>query len=469
MLHITKWVGALPIAKKIVILLTVFVIVALVSDFSWPVLAAEDVGTIKEKAKFTTIMDKYGLPLAILFSFWWGLLANIGSACIYPMVPITIGYFASQAEARGKGYTVLLAWMFVLGIATLYAPLGVLSALAGKDVGVLLGNPFFIGPFVAFLVAMSLSMFGLFEIRLPVFLMDRFHSGGRKTGIIGTFLMGMILGFVAAPCVGPFAGSILAFVATTGNVFVGLASLFSFSLGLGVPYLVLAISAKSLASLPRAGEWMIRIKQFAGLVLLLVAVYFLNFVIPRDISLLLAGMLVLFMGVFLGTLSWREASTPAIFGRGAGILIGVCGIMFFLIGLLGLTGLAGKLPMVQTTGVQAEIKWVPSFEEGMQLAREQGRPVFIDFFADWCLPCKEMEATTWRDERVIKESERFIAIKMDSSKDDSPGARLKIEKFNSFYIPYVAFYDSKGTHLEGRSIEGYADANTMLKVMQAIH
>ncbi|HHT9139867.1 MAG TPA: cytochrome c biogenesis protein CcdA, partial [Candidatus Tripitaka californicus] len=232
-------------------------------------MAAEDVGAIKEKAKFTTIMDKYGLPLAILFSFWWGLLANIGSACIYPMVPITIGYFASQAETHGKGYTVLLAWMFVLGIATLYAPLGVLSALAGRDVGALLGNPFFIGPFVAFLVAMALSMFGLFEIRLPVFLMDRFHSGGKKTGIIGTFLMGMILGFVAAPCVGPFAGSILAFVATTGNIFVGLASLFFFSLGLGMPYLVLAISAKSLASLPKAGEWINRIKQFAGLVLLL--------------------------------------------------------------------------------------------------------------------------------------------------------------------------------------------------------
>ncbi|HHT9155907.1 MAG TPA: hypothetical protein ACFYD5_08855, partial [Candidatus Tripitaka sp. YC43] len=97
----TKWVGALPIAKKIVILLTVFAIIALVSDFSWPVLAAEDAGTIKEKAKFTTIMDKYGLGLAILFSFWWALLANVGSACIYPMEPITISYYARQAETPG--------------------------------------------------------------------------------------------------------------------------------------------------------------------------------------------------------------------------------------------------------------------------------------------------------------------------------------------------------------------------------
>ena len=467
--HITKWVGALPITKKILILLTVFAILALVSGFSWPVLAAEDAGALKEKAKFTNIMEKYGLPLAILFSFWWGLLANVGSACIYPMVPITISYFASQAETHGKGYTLLLAWMYILGIATLYAPLGVLSALAGKDVGTLLGNPFFIGPFVAFLVAMALSMFGLYEIKLPVFLMDRFHSGGKKTGIIGTFLMGIILGFVAAPCVGPFAGSILAFVATTGNVFVGLASLFFFSLGLGVPYLVLAISAKSIANLPRAGEWMHRTKQFSGLVLLLVAVYFLSFIIPRNISLLLAGMLVVSIGIFLSTLSWRGTSPLALSGRVIGILIAIFGIILPLWGLGGLTGLHWKLSTSQPPGVRAEIKWVPSFEEGMRLAKEQGRPVFIDFFADWCLPCKEMEATTWRDERVIKESERFVAIKMDSSKDDSPGSRLKIEKFNSFYIPYVAFYNSKGNHLEGRSIEGYADANTMLKVMQAIH
>jgi thiol:disulfide interchange protein DsbD len=462
--------------KWIVISLVVFGIFVIAPDFGWDlgqdsntVLAVEKGGALTEKTKFTTIMEKYGLALAIPFSFWWGLLANIGSACIYPMVPITIGYFASQAETHGKGYTVLLAWMYVLGIATLYAPLGVLSALAGRDVGALLGNPFFIIPFTVFLVAMSLSMFGLYDIRLPTFLMDKLHSGGKKTGILGTFLMGMILGFVAAPCVGPFAGSILAFVATTGNVFVGLASLFFFSLGLGVPYLVLAISAKSIASLPKAGEWMGRIKQFAGLVLLLVAVYFLSFIIPGDVSLLLAGMLVVFISVFLGTLAWREASTIAIFGRGAGILIGVCGILLFLVGLMGLTGLSGKLPVFQSPGAVDGIKWVTSFEEGLRLAREQGKPAVIDFYADWCLPCKEMEANTWSNAGVIEESRRFVMIKMDSSKEDSPGARLKIEKFNSFYIPFVAFYDSRGDYLQDRAIEGYADANAMLKVMQGIH
>jgi thiol:disulfide interchange protein DsbD len=434
--------------------------------------AAEE--TLKEKAKFTTIMEKYGLVLAILFSFWWGLLANVGSACVYPMVPITIGYFAAQAETHGKGYTLLLAWMYVLGIATLYAPLGVISALAGRDVGALLGNPFFIGPFVAFLVAMSLSMFGLYEIRLPTFLMDKLSAGDRKTGIIGTFIMGIIMGFVAAPCVGPFAGSILAFVATTGNVLVGLASLFFFSLGLGIPYLILAVSAKSLASIPRAGEWMGRTKQFAGLVLLLVAVYFLSFVIPRKISLLLAGALIVIIGAFLSTLSWRQTTPLAISGRVVGTLAGIYGMLIFL-GPLGLAGLYGRVPVLNHLPLlvrEAEgvgIKWVSSFEEGLRLAREQGRPVFIDFFADWCLPCREMEVNTWRDARVIIESERFVAIKLDASREDSPAARLKIEKFGSFYIPFVAFYDSKGNYLEGRAIEGYADAETMLKVMQGIH
>ncbi len=431
-------------------------------------LAAENAGALKEKTKFTTIMEDYGLVLAILFSFWWGLLANVGSACVYPMVPITIGYFASQAEAHGKGYTFLLAWMYVLGIATLYAPLGVISVLAGRDVGALLGSPWFIGPFVAFLVAMALGMFGLFEIKLPTFIMNKLHSGGKKTGILGTFVMGLILGFVAAPCVGPFTGSILAFVATTGNVLVGLASLFCFSLGLGVPYLVLAVSAKSIASLPKAGEWMSRVKQFAGFVILLVAVYFLSFVIPSDVVFLLAGALVVVMGVFTCTLAWKEATPFYIVGRGIGILVGVCGIVLFLLGLLGLTGFSTKVPLFQAPVAREEIKWVTSFEEGLRLAKEQGKPVFIDFFADWCLPCREMEATTWRDSEVIRESQRFVAIKLDSSKEDSPGSRLKIEKFKSYYIPFVAFYDSKGDYLEDRSIEGYADGDEMFKVMQGI-
>lgn len=427
-----------------------------------------------EKARFTVIVEKYGIALAILFSFWWGLLANVGSACIYPMVPITIGYFASQAETRGRGYTILLAWMYVLGIATLYAPLGVLSALAGRDVGALLGNPFFVGPFVAFLVALALSMFGLYDIKIPDFIMSRLQSGGRKTGIIGTFLMGVILGFIAAPCVGPFAASILGFVATTGSIPIGLASLFFFSLGLGMPYLALAISAKTLAGIPRAGEWMIRVKQFAGLALFLVAVYFMSPVVPKNVSYILAGMIVVFIGVFLGTLSWREASTQAIFGRGAGILIVIFGAMVFFVGISGMLGLSSRVPVLQTASRPAEeIQWVTpadisSFDERLRLAKEAGRPVFIDFYADWCAACKDMEVKIWGNEGVIKESKRFVTIKLDCSREDSPYTKLRIERFKSFAMPFVAFFDSKGNYLQDKAVEGETSPKEFLNILQQV-
>lgn len=437
------------------------------------VMAAGDEEGAPSKGKmfsldFNKVLDKYGIAIAIVLSFMWGIVAGVASPCVFPLVPITVAYFATQGETRGKGYTILLACVYVLGIATLFTPLGVIFARAGKSVGALLGNPLFIGPFVAFLVAMALSMFGLFEIKLPDFIMRRLHGGERRTGIVGTFVLGIILGMVAMPCVGPFLASILGFVGTKGSIPIGVAALFFFSLGLGMPYLALAISAKTLAGMPRAGEWMIRVKQFAGMVILLVAVYFLSKVMSVNIVKILGGIIVVVIGAFLSSLTWHQVSARYIAGRTIGILLAVGGIILFSWGVLGLIGLSERVPFLRPAGPVEEIKWVTSFEEGMQLAKDTGKPVFIDFYASWCTDCKLMDARTWTNEEVIREAKRFVAIKLDCSKDESPYNKLRMERFKSFAMPFMAFFDSKGNYLEDLSAEGYTGPEKFLKTARGI-
>ncbi|MFQ5957702.1 MAG: protein-disulfide reductase DsbD family protein [Candidatus Brocadiales bacterium] len=414
---------------------------------------------------FTEILDRYGIAIAVVLAFVWGIVAGVASPCVLPLVPITVAYFATQGETKGKGYTILLACVYVLGIATLFTPLGVIFARAGKSVGALLGNPFFIGPFVAFLVVMALSMFGLFEIKLPSFITSRLQGGERRQGIVGTFVLGIILGLIAMPCVGPFLASVLGFVGTQGSVLVGGAALFSFSLGLGMPYLALAISAKALAGMPKAGDWMIRVKQFAGLVILLVAVYFLSKVIPMDAAKIMGGIIIVFIGVFLDILSWKQVTGWNIVGRAIGVLLALGGLMLLTWGALGLTGLYQKAPSL---GPAEEIKWVTSFDEGMKLAKDAGKPVFIDFYAEWCTDCKLMEVKTWANEDVIKESERFVAIQLDCSENDSPYNKLRIERFKSFAMPVAVFFDSAGNYLEEYSLEGYTGSKKFLEIARAI-
>ena len=470
------------IAASIFILSTLYFVVydlpgagTYVSDGSVAMAAEEEVvGVVggetppprpERQEKFTGVMEKYGLALAIVFAFWWGLLANVGSPCVFPLVPITVAYFATQGETRGKRYTVLLACVYVLGIATLFAPLGVASAMAGKNIGALMGNPFFIGPFVAFLVAMSLSMFGLYEIKLPGFITNRVSGAGQKTGIASTFVMGLVLGFIAAPCVGPFLASILGFVATTGSIPIGLITLFSFALGLGMPYLFLAIFAKSLAGLPGAGEWMIRVKQFAGMIVLLVAVWFMSKVVPVGIAMVLGGMILVGMGVFLNILTWKQVTVWNIAGRVIGILLALGGAYALYLGVLGVGGVLREAPEL---GPVKGIKWVTSFDEGLNLARKEGKPAFVDFYAEWCTDCKVMDAQTWSNKEVIEEAKRFVAIKLDCSEDDSPYNKLRIERFKSFAMPFMAFFDSKGNYLEDYSIEGYTGPKIFLERARAI-
>ena len=225
---------------------------------------------------FGDMLDRHGMLLVLLSIFVGGLALNL-TPCVYPVIPLTLGYFGNQA-AGSRGRRFGLAGLYVLGMATMYSVLGVAAALSGKLFGSMLQNPWVLAAIAAALVAMALSMFGVWEIRMPTTLMNR---AGARAGAAGAFGMGLFVGIVAAPCVGGFIVGLLAFVAARQDPYLGFLFFFTLSIGLGLPYLFLAAYSGKIARLPRAGEWMDGVKKVFGWVLLAMAAYFLRSVVPQ--------------------------------------------------------------------------------------------------------------------------------------------------------------------------------------------
>ncbi|HEX9148947.1 MAG TPA: cytochrome c biogenesis protein CcdA, partial [Thermoanaerobaculia bacterium] len=242
-----------------------------------PLAAAPKGGTSAAGASrdFGDMLERHGMLLVLLSIFAGGLALNL-TPCVYPVIPLTVGYFGRQSSgSRGRLFG--LAGVYVLGMATMYSILGVAAALSGRLFGSVLQNPWVLSAIAATLVAMALSMFGAWEIRMPTSLMNR---AGARSGAAGAFGMGLFVGVVAAPCIGGFIVGLLAFVAARQDPFLGFLFFFTLSIGLGLPYLFLAAYSGRLARLPRAGEWMEGVKKIFGWVLLAMAAYFLRSVIP---------------------------------------------------------------------------------------------------------------------------------------------------------------------------------------------
>jgi thiol:disulfide interchange protein DsbD len=379
---------------------------------------------------FGDMLERHGMLLVLLSIFVGGLALNL-TPCVYPVIPLTLGYFGGQAEGS-KGRQFGLAGLYVLGMATMYSVLGVGAALSGRLFGSLLQNPWVLGAIAAALVAMALSMFGVWEIRMPTSLTSR---AGARAGGAGAFGMGLFVGVVAAPCIGGFIVGLLAFVAARQDPFLGFLFFFTLSLGLGLPYLFLAAYSGRLSRLPRAGEWMNGVKKVFGWVLLAMAAYFLRSVIPPP-----AGRWLL----------------PAVLAVGA---------VAILVSRLGLkwpvrAGAAALLVAIAIFFVPHELKgWQPYAPEAVGA----GRPVIIDFSAEWCLPCLELEKRTFADGRVREALGRRALLKADMTKISSPESMALAEKYGILGVPTVIFLDAAGKERQDLRLVGFEDPEKFLE------
>lgn len=407
--------------------------------------------------------------LAIAMAFLWGLVSSL-TPCVYPMIPITVAFFGGQAAGGAGRKTFSLALVFTIGIALSFAALGVAVTLIGVDMGSVMSNAWIVALVTLLLLFFAGAMFELYELRMPDSMMAR--VGQSEQGYAGAFTMGLTMGLVAAPCVGPFAGSLLLFVSTINSPAVGFLMLFSYGMGLGMLFLAVAMGANFL---PRSGMWMVRLKNFFGLLILWVTLYFMQFVTPAWLLLAAASFYAIVTAAVLGVFSTVDENSPLAnhFAKGAGVVALALASFFAAMALLE-SGAAGPavINALSRTGREESVSaksgaWIKNYEEGMKVARAEKKPVIIDFYADWCLPCKQIEADIFKNAEFISASERFVKIKLDCTDPAGEGATVKNKKYASPYMPYIIFYDGEGKKSD-IEVRGYTSLKEMLDTLRKI-
>ncbi|MDR3665316.1 MAG: cytochrome c biogenesis protein CcdA [Ignavibacteriaceae bacterium] len=391
-------------------------------------------------------LEKSGLVLSLIFVFIGGLALNL-TPCVYPLIPITIGYFGGQSEGK-TSRLVMMGVLFVVGLAITYSVIGVVTALSGSIFGALLQNTYVILFIALIFLVLSLSMFGVYEFKLPDALVNK--AGGAKSGLFGAFFMGLTMGIVAAPCIGPFVLGLVTYVAAKGDPWFGFILFFDLAVGLGVPYLLLAIFSGKIKKLPRAGEWMEAVKHIFGFLLIGMAIYFVNPILPKIIQGFPLPIFMIIAALYL-----------ILFDKLANKIKGfrIFKIVFSLV--LIIVAVYALVPSNKKS-----ISW-QHYNSGIASASLSGsKGMIIDFYADWCIPCKELDANTFSDERVITIANNFVTVKADMTKSLSPDVEALRNKYNIVGVPTVLIIDSKGNEIQ--RLTGFVNADEFVKLLESV-
>ncbi|WP_094092261.1 protein-disulfide reductase DsbD [Legionella clemsonensis] len=434
-----------------------------------PLQYEEESEAIPATSEIEEIFTKHW-SLVLLTFFGFGLLLSF-TPCVLPMVPVLSGIIVGHGKNISTRKAFFLSLSYVLGMSATYALVGAIVSLLGSNLQIAMQSPWAIGLFSAVFVLLALSMFGYYELRLPVSWQAKLagashhHANGHY---LGAAVMGCFSTLILSPCVtAPLIGA-LSYIAHSNNIIFGSLTLFFLGLGMGTPLLLIGTSAGKW--LPKAGNWMNGVKVFFGVLLLAVAIYLLSRILPGVIVMLLWASLLILLGIYCGALS-KSLSNYAKLQQGFGLISFVYGLLILIGASMGNTN-----PLQPLTGFQAIANAKPNFsvetvstvsEVQQAIAKAKGKPVMLDFYADWCTSCQVMESTTFKDPQVEAALKNFIVLKVDITANNAQDKAL-LRQYGVVAPPTFLFFNKHGNEQSHLRLVGETSASKFLeKLVQA--
>jgi len=432
--------------------------------------AASGAGTapVSEQARLARIITSSGMGLVIATFFGLGLLLAF-TPCVLPMVPILSGIIAGEGDKSSSARGFSLALSYVMGMALVYTAAGVAAAAAGLQLQAIFNQPWVLVLFSSLFIVLALGMFGLFDLQMPSAIQSRLAtmSGDQKSGTaVGAFVMGALSSLVVTACVAPALIATLTVMAQSGDMVRGGTALFAMSMGMGAPLLV--VGAAQGKFLPKAGAWMAAVKNAFGFMMLGLAIWMMSRVLPGEVTLALWGILIFMAGVYLGGLTTLTSESFGVqkLGKGFGLLAIIYGAVLLVGSLAGSNSILRPLAALNT-GDGAEvsqhglefrrIKTTADLDAAIILASTQGKSAMLDFYADWCVSCVEMEKYTFTDAGVQDALSNTVLLQADVTANDDEDQAL-LQHFGVFGPPTIIFFGADGVQRHGYEVVGYMKA-----------
>jgi thiol:disulfide interchange protein DsbD len=432
--------------------------------------------------KIADVLVKENPFFILMLFFIFGLLLAL-TPCIFPMIPILSSIIISQAgkdEKPNMGKAFFTSLVYVLAMALAYTVVGVVAGIVGADIQAAMAKPWVIILFAAMFVALAFSLFGYFEIGLPSKWQSKLNSASDNAqgkGILGTAIMGVLSALIVGPCVAPPLGGAILFISQTGDAFLGGLALFVMSIGMGMPLLLVGLGAGKF--MPKPGGWMMRISQIFGVMMLLMALYMIDRLLPASVTMILTSLILMGSAVYMGV--FDNSSNR----QGASKLITLSGLVMLLYGaMLFIGAVSGSHsllhPLDRFTGAKGVVTTQAiedkSVRQGYSVERllaevaasaKEGKPVVVDIGKDGCAACIELENITFPDPAVQKEMKRFTFIQIDITKN-TPQEQAILKKYGLFGAPNILFYDSKGKALPEKFYTGFIPPAQFAEQMKSI-
>jgi thioredoxin:protein disulfide reductase len=435
---------------------------------------AETQADQSEGSQIAQLFKSGSFWLIISFFFGAGLLLAF-TPCVFPMIPILSGIIVGRGHKITRMHAFILSLAYVLGMAITYAAAGVAAGFSGNLISNALQTPWVLGSFSAVFVLLSLSMFGFYELQLPSALQSKLSDTSNKLHgghLSGVFVMGALSAIIMGPCVAAPLAAALLYIGQTHDAVLGGVALFALAMGMGAPLLLIGTSAGVL--LPRAGAWMEAVKRFFGVMLLALAIWIVQPLLPIGVQMMLWAALLIFSGIYLHALDSlpHNASGWHKLFKGIGLFGLLLGVAYLIGALSGAQDILRPLGTIGRAGAQApaslqfsRIKGIADLDRRIQEAH--GKTVMLDFYADWCISCKEMERYTFSDTGVQSRLKKALLLQADVTANSDEDKAL-LNRFGLFGPPGILFFDAQGKEQGDFRVVGYQDAAQFLKTLKAV-